>query len=143
MRQGEHSDEEITARGGKCYLVGVVGREGGGDGEAFELGPVGPPRPELREGESEVGLREAVPAVAQHLQRGAPGQEQAVALDAAAAVDHRGNAGGWLGDGVIVVVEEGAAHCRRRARGRVHRDGRLLRGDGELVHLFVECGVSS
>jgi hypothetical protein len=129
--------------GEKCYLVGVVGREGGGDGEAFELGPVGPPRPELREGESEVGLREAVPAVAQHLQRGAPGQEQAVALDAAAAVDHRGNAGGWLGDGVIVVVEEGAAHCRRRALGRVHRDGRLLRGDGELVHLFVECGVSS
>jgi hypothetical protein len=43
--------------GEKCYLVGVVGREGGGDGEAFELGPVGPPRPELREGESEVGLR--------------------------------------------------------------------------------------
>jgi hypothetical protein len=140
----------------------VVGREGGGDGEASEIGPFVPPRPEFREGEGELGLRESVPAVAQHLQHGAPGQEQAVALHAAAAVDHRGNAGGWVGDGVVVVVEEGVDGCGggrggdgggegvgraggggRRALRRVHRDGRLLGRDGELVHLFLVCGFSS
>ena len=110
----------------KPHLVGRVGGESSGEGEAFELGLVGPPGAELREGARELVLRDAVPAVAEHLQRGAARQEEAVALDAAPAVDHRRNAGGYLGDAVVVVDGRGrvgGAVARERGGG-----GRAVRG---------------
>ena len=113
-------------RGKKTHLVGRVGGECSGEGEAFQLGLVGPPGAELREGAGELVLRDAVSAVAEHLQRGAARQEEAVALDAAAAVDHRRYAGGYLGDAVVVVDGRGrvgGAVARERGGG-----GRAVRG---------------
>jgi hypothetical protein len=134
------------------HLVGRVGGESSGEGQAFELGLVGPPGAELREGAGELVLRDAVPAVAEHLQRGAARQEEAVALDAAPAVDHRRYAGGYLGDAVVVVVVVdgrggvGGAVGRERGRGGravgvVHGEHRLL-GAEELVHFscWVDWG---
>ena len=127
----------------KPHLVGRVGGESSGEGEAFELGLVGPPGAELREGARELVLRDAVPAVAEHLQRGAARQEEAVALDAAPAVDHRRNAGGYLGDAVVVVADgRGWVGVGGRAVRGVHGERRLLGGE-KLVHFLCWVGWGS